>query len=100
MQYAIPIQSAGGRHHPVARRLIILAALISADVGSEQATKAMFGKVRQRLWVVVNLQVGDMPRKQLRRRFSVGVQFMLGDKGFFDVLYLYRYIIISEFFEG
>lgn len=61
MQYTMPIQSAGGRHHPVARRLIILAALISADVGSEQATKAMFGKARQRLWVVVNLQVGDMP---------------------------------------
>lgn len=57
MQYTMPIQSAGGRHHPVARRLIILAALISADVGSEQATKAMFGKARQRLWVVVNLSV-------------------------------------------
>ena len=61
MQYTMPIQSAGGRHHPVARRLIILAALIPADACSEQTTKAMFGEARQRLWIVINFQVGDVP---------------------------------------
>lgn len=96
MQYTMPIQSAGRRYHPIVRRLIILAILIPADACSEQTTKAMFGEARQRLWIVINFQVGDMPRKQLRRRFSVGVQFSLMDARVFDGQCSSNHIVMSK----
>lgn len=74
----------------------MLAVLIPADVCSEQTTKAMFGEVRQRLWIVINFQVGDMPRKQLRRRFSVGVQFSLMDARVFDGQCSSNHIVMSK----
>lgn len=74
----------------------MLAVLIPADVCSEQTTKAMFGEVRQRLWIVINFQVGDVPREQLRCRFSVGTQFSLMDARVFDGQCSSNHIVMSK----